>query len=118
MGRLDYDYQHEPILFTWIKKHKRIMKGKYKSSTWFIDKPRASHDHPTMKPVELYENAMLNHTENGDLCYEPFCGSGTGILAAHNLGRKTYGMELTPNFSAVILQRFQDATGIAPELVN
>ena len=53
MGRLDYDYQHEPILMTWGKRHKRPMQGKHKTSVWEIDKPRASAEHPTMKPVEL-----------------------------------------------------------------
>jgi DNA modification methylase len=109
MGRLDYDYQHEPILFTWTKKHKKIMAGKFKSSTWNVNKPMANKEHPTMKPVELYQNAMLNHTDAGDVCFEPFGGSGTGMIASQNLSRKCRMIELTENYCAVILERMATA---------
>lgn len=118
MGRLDYDYQHEPILLTWGKRHKRPMGGKHKTSVWEIDKPRASPEHPTMKPAELYENAYLNNSDKGDVAYEPYCGSGTAIIACQNLGRKCRAVELSPGYCAVILQRFVDAFGIQPELIN
>jgi DNA modification methylase len=109
MGRLDYDYQHEPILFTWIKTHKRNMRGAFKTSLWAVDKPRASKEHPTMKPVELPENAILNHTDDGDVVYEPFAGSGTTLVAAERTGRKARGIEITPGYAAVILERMAAA---------
>lgn len=109
LGRLDYDYQHEPILFTWIKKHKKIMGGQFKSSVWNIDKPVANKEHPTMKPVELYVNALLNHTDINDILYEPFGGSGTGMVAAQNTGRACRMVELTPSYCAVILERMSTA---------
>lgn len=118
LGRLDYDYKHEPILFTWIKKHKKIMGGQFKNSVWTIDKPRANKEHPTMKPIELYENALLNHTDVGDILYEPFGGSGTGMIASENTKRICRMVEITPRYCSVILERFQVATGIQPELVT
>src|SRR5574341_1295768 len=88
MGRLDYDYQHEPILLTWGKRHKRPMAGPHKTSVWEIPKPRANKDHPTMKPVEIILNAILNHSDIGDTIYDPFCGSGSTVIACERTGRR------------------------------
>jgi DNA modification methylase len=118
MGRLDYDYQHEPILFTWIKTHKRPMGGQFKTSTWTVDKPRACKEHPTMKPVELPTNAILNHSDPGDLVFEPFSGSGTTIIAAEQTGRRCRAIEISPGYVSVALQRYKDATGKMPELMK
>lgn len=118
MGRLDYDYQHEPILLTWVKKHKRPMKGTMKTSIWEVAKPRANKEHPTMKPVELYVNAYLNNSDPGDVVYEPFSGSGTAIIAAENTGRKCRAVEIDPGYVAVAIQRWADATGKEPELIK
>lgn len=107
MGRLDYDYQHEPILLTWCKKHKRPMLGEHKTSVWQIDKPRANKEHPTMKPVELYANAYLNNSDTGDIVYDAFCGSGTAFIAAHQIDRICYGMEISPEYCQVILDRMK-----------
>ena len=109
MGRLDYEYQHEPILFTWKKTHKRIKAGPFQTSVWTVDKPRASPDHPTIKPVELPSNAIQNHTDTGDIVYDPFLGSGTTMVACQNLNRKCRGIEISPAYCAVILQRMTDA---------
>lgn len=119
MGRLDYDYQHEPILLTWGKRHKRPLKGQHRTSIWEIDKPRASAEHPTMKPPELYENAYLNNSDKGDIAFEPYAGSGTALIASQNTGRRCRAIEISPNYCAVILQRMQDAfPGIEIELVS
>ena len=87
MGRLDYDYQHEPILFTWTKTHKRKKEGQFQTSVWAVNKPMASKEHPTMKPVELPTCAILNHSDKGDLVLDNFGGSGTTLLAAEKTGR-------------------------------
>lgn len=63
MGRLDYDYQHEPILYGWKKKHNWYGKGQFLKSIWEIAKPTKSELHPTMKPIELIENALLNSSK-------------------------------------------------------
>lgn len=108
MGRLDYDYQHEPILLTWTKKHKNPMKGQFKTSVWSIDKPRSNKEHPTMKPVLLYENAYLNNSDKNDLVYDPFLGSGTAVIAAEKTNRICYGIEIDPHYCDVIVKRFHD----------
>lgn len=105
MGRLDYEYQHEPILYTWKKTHKHYGKGQYNTSTWFIDKPRASPEHPTMKPVELVENAILNSSERGQVVFDPFLGSGTTIIACERTGRIGRGIEKDPLHVATALER-------------
>lgn len=105
MGRLDYDYQHEPILLTWGKKHAYYGKGQHRTSVWEIDKPRSSKEHPTMKPVELVANALLNNSKEGDTVCDWYLGSGTTMVAAHQLGRKAYGIEIDPHYCQVIVDR-------------
>jgi DNA modification methylase len=117
MGRLDYDYQHEPILLTWGKRHKRPMMGEHKTSVWEIDKPRASKEHPTMKPVELPVNALLNNSDAGDVAFDGYSGSGTTLLACVQTSRVARVIEIEPKYVAVALQRYQDATGNKPSLV-
>ena len=114
MGRLDYDYAHEPILFTWGKRHKKIMGGSMRSSVWEVNKPKACDLHPTMKPVELYINAYLNNSEEGDYAYEPFSGSGTALLAGEKTKRKVVAIELDPKYVAVALERWSAMTGREP----
>ncbi len=111
MGRLDYDYQHEPILLTWLKRHKRPMQGEHHTSVWKIDKPRASPDHPTMKPVALYANAYLNNSDAGDLVADPYAGSGTAFIAAEQLHRRCFGIEISPAYCDVIVKRWETLTG-------
>ena len=72
--------------------------------------------HPTEKPVEVMQRAIGNHPYN--LIYDAFAGSGTTIIAAHNLNRRCYAMEISEKYGAVILERFFTATGIQPELVT
>lgn len=105
MGRLDYDYQHEPIFYGWNKKHDFQGKGEHTKSVWFYDKPRASRYHPTMKPIPLFINAILNSSRKGDAVFDPFLGSGTTLLASEHTGRVCYGVELSPSYLAVILER-------------
>jgi DNA modification methylase len=71
--------------------------------------------HTSVKPLPVFED-VINHT-TGNI-YEPFAGSGTTIIAAHNLNRRCYAMEISEKYSAVILERFQTATGITPELIK
>lgn len=111
MGRLDYDYKHEPILLTWGKKHKSIMAGEHRTSVWQIDKPRANKEHPTMKPVALYVNALLNNSEVGDIAIDPFSGSGTMMIACEQTNRKAVCIELAEHYCDVIVQRWVNFTG-------
>ena len=111
MGRLDYDYQHEPIMYTWTKSHHCYRKGKYRTSVWEFDKPRKCDLHPTMKPVELVANCMLDSTKEGDIVLDVFGGSGTTLIAAEQLGRKACLMELDPHYCDVIIARWEKLTG-------
>ena len=111
MGRLDYDYAHEPILLTWGKKHKRPMNGKHRTSVWEIDRERKCAERPTMKPVELYANGYLNNSDEGDNVYDAYIGSGTAFIAAEQLNRRCYGLEISPAYCDVIVERWQNLTG-------
>lgn len=109
LGRLDYDYQHEPILLTWAGKHKRPMNGPHRTSVWEVDRERKCDSHPTMKPPELYANAYQNNSDREDVVADIYAGSGTAFVAAEQLSRRCLGMEISPKYCAVILQRMTDA---------
>ena len=106
MGRLNYDYQHEPILYGWKKSHKWVGKGKFNKSIWNIDKPIKCDLHPTMKPIELIENTVLNSSEKNDLILDLFGGSGSTLIACEKNGRKARLMELDPHYCDVIRRRY------------
>lgn len=111
LGRLDYDYQHEPIFYTWTKKHHNYRKGQYRTTIWKYDKPRKCDMHPTMKPVELVANCLNDATKVGDIVLDVFGGSGTTIIACEQLGRCARLMELDPHYCDVILARWEKMTG-------
>jgi len=106
-GHLDYEYQHEPILYTWGEKHKYYGNGFYKSSVWKIDKEIKCDKHPTMKPVELIENALLNSSEKGNIISDPFLGSGSTMIACEKTDRMCRGMEIDPHYCDVIVERYR-----------
>lgn len=114
MGRLDYDYQHEPILFGWKKKHNFYKKGMHTKSIWNINKPLSSELHPTMKPVELIENALLNSSLKGQIVIDFFGGSGSTLIACEKLNRRCCMMEIEPRYCDVILERWAKFTGKDP----
>lgn len=111
MGRLDYDYQHEPILYGWIGTHKHYGRGKFKTSVWDIPKSRNSKLHPTMKPVELVENSIQNSSKAEDIVLDLFLGSGSTLIACQKTGRVCYGMEIDPLYVDVVVERWEKATG-------
>ena len=139
MGRLDYDYRHEPIFYTWTKTHrwygdysntviddskpidkmsKAELKGLLRAhlypqeqSTIYCDKPVASKLHPTMKPVKLVARFILNSSARGDTVADIFGGSGTTLIACEQLGRKCRMMELDPGYCDVIVARWEQFTG-------
>lgn len=106
MGRLDYDYQHEPILYGWKKSHNFYGKGKYTKSIWTIDKPKKCDLHPTMKPIELIENALLNSSLEGHIVLDLFGGSGSTLIACEQLKRRCRMMELDEHYCDIICQRY------------
>jgi DNA modification methylase len=108
---LDYEYKHEPILYAWNKRHKFYGGGTFKNSVWDIPKPKHSDLHPTMKPVALVENAILNSSIPGGLVLDMFAGSGTTAIAAERTQRRAYLMELDPAYCDVIVTRWEQFTG-------
>ncbi len=115
-----YMWQHEPCFFGWQKGRKPArMAQDYPPTVWQLPtiKPGVSTDHPTTKPVELFALPMRQHTAPGDVCYEPFAGSGSQIVAAEQEGRICYALELAPAFVAVILERLA-GVGLQPRLAD
>lgn len=110
IGRMDYDYQHEPILYTWTKTHHNFRGGQFRSSIWDFPKPRASRLHPTMKPVALVANAILDGTQTGMSVLDPFGGSGSTMIACEQTGRSCYMMEIDPKYCDVIIDRWEKLT--------
>ena len=117
MGRLDYQYQHEPILYTW-KGTNHGYYGEIGRSIIDCDRPNSSELHPTMKPVELLEIFITNSSKSNELVYDPFLGSGTTLIAAHQLNRRCRGIEIDPGYAAVALRRWEDLTGKKAEKMD
>ena len=115
-----YMWQHEPCFFGWVrpKKPPRIADD-YPPTVWNIPTIPAGQttDHPTSKPVELFAIPMRQHTKAGDVCYEPFAGSGSQIIAAEQLSRRCYAIEISPVFCDVVVKRYEDFTGQKAERV-
>jgi len=118
LGRLDYDYQHEPMFYTWTKSHHNYRKGENRTTVWKYDKPRKCDLHPTMKPVALVANAILDGTKEGDIVLDAFGGSGTTMIACEQTGRQCRMMELDPHYCDVIIRRWEDFTGQKAELLE
>ena len=109
LGRSDYNYKHEPIVYGWKQKgtHQFYGNGKKKTSVWDYPKPLKNDLHPTMKPIEVLSNAILNSTKKRHLVFDNFLGSGSTMVAAHQLNRKCYGLELDPKHCQVIIDRMK-----------
>lgn len=93
-------------MYGWKKSHNFYGKGKYNKSIWTIDKPKKCDLHPTMKPIELLENALLNSSVKNNIVLDLFGGSGTTLIACEQLGRKARLMELDEHYCDIICQRY------------
>ncbi len=112
MGRQDYHWQHEPILYGWAPGGPHQWHGDRKQSTvWNIDRPSRSEAHPTMKPVELMERALGNSSAPGGRILDTFGGSGSTLIACEKTGRSGYLVEIDPRYVDVIVRRWEKATG-------
>lgn len=112
LGRSDYHWQHEPILYGWKPGAAHSWHSDRTQSTVLeFDKPSRSADHPTMKPVPLVEYCIENSSERGDIVLDLFGGSGTTLLACEATKRKARLMELDPKYCDVIVARWENATG-------
>jgi len=118
-----YMWAHEPCLFGWIKGQKpeveRKQEGGYPSTVWEVPSAEIeTNEHPTSKPNRLFAIPMHLHTQPNDLCYEPFSGSGSQLIAAEQLGRRCYAIELEPRFVDVAISRWEKLTGQKAEVVE
>jgi site-specific DNA-methyltransferase (adenine-specific) len=112
LGRQDYQWQHEPCLYGWKDGSGHLWASDRKQTTILqFDKPSRNGEHPTMKPVALFEYQMLNNTKGGDIVLDSFGGSGTTLIAAEKNGRIARIMELDPKYVDVIVKRWEDFTG-------
>ena len=112
MGRQDYQWKHEPCLYGWRDGASHGWYADRKQTTVLeFDRPSRSEEHPTMKPVALFAYQIGNSTAPQGLVYDPFLGSGTTLIAAEQLGRKCYGMEISPQYCDVIVKRWETLTG-------
>jgi len=118
IGMSDYHYRHEAILYGWHENGPHFfIEDRTQDSVFEVDRPLVSDLHPTTKPVELMAQMITNSSRHGEAVYDPFCGSGSTLLAAHQLGRVGYGCEIDPAYVAVALERLS-LLGLKPELVN
>lgn len=109
-----YHWRHELCFYGWVRG---------KPCPWYGDKSQVSvwelgrqpgedrEGHPTQKPVELFAIPMRNHTRTGEICYEPFSGSGSQIVAAEMLGRRCFALELEPRYVDLAVARWEHFSG-------
>ena len=112
LGRQDYQWKHEPCLYGWKDGAGHLWASDRKQTTvidW--DKPNRNAEHPTMKPVGLFDYQIKNNTKGSDIVLDTFGGSGTTIIACEQDGRKARVMELDPHYCDVILTRWENLTG-------
>ena len=110
LGRSPYQWQHEPCLYGWKKGGKHQWYSDRKQTTiWEYDRPKASKDHPTMKPVALMSYPIRNSTMTNGIVLDPFLGSGSTMIACEETNRVCVGIELDTKFVDVIVRRFQEA---------
>lgn len=119
MGRQDYHWKHEPCLYGWKDGAGHLWATDRKQTTILeFDKPSKNGEHPTMKPVALFEYQMLNNTKGGDIVLDSFGGSGTTLIAAEKNGRYARLMELDPKYCDVIVKRWEEFTGKKAHLLE
>lgn len=107
LGRSPYQWQHEPCLFGWKTNGKHEWYSDRKQTTiWEYDRPKASKDHPTMKPVQLMAYPIRNSSMTNGIVLDPFLGSGSTLVACEETDRVCRGIELDPKFVDVIVKRY------------
>lgn len=124
ISRGDYHHQHEPCWYA-VRGKGNWVGGRKQSTLWQIENHNAfgggekgekKTPHSTQKPIDCMKRPIENNSNEGQMVYDPFLGSGITLMAAVQSGRICYGMELDPGYVAVILERYKDATGEEPEL--
>jgi DNA modification methylase len=118
LGMADYHCRFEVALYGWLSDGAHYWGGgRSQDNVFEIDKPHVSDLHATTKPVELVERMIANSSRPTEAVYDPFCGSGTTLVACERLGRIGYGVEIDPAYAAVTLERLS-SLNLKPELVE
>lgn len=141
LGRQDFQWQHEPCLYgekppesgweEYVDEYNQVALYGWKDGSahyWFknrkqttilrFDKPKASKEHPTMKPIKLFDYQMQCNSKQGENVLDLFAGSGTTIMAAEQNKRNAFCMEFDPHYCDVIIQRWENFTGKTAELIQ
>jgi DNA modification methylase len=112
MGRQDYQWKHEPILYGWKEGAAHyFINDRSQSTVLEFDKPNKNEDHPTMKPIDLLVYLIKNSSKENQLILDLFGGSGSTLIAAEQTNRICYTMELDPKYCDVIVRRWEKLTG-------
>jgi DNA modification methylase len=107
-----YHWKHELCFFGWRRGHTPPWYGeRNQTSVWMVGRDHDAGQHPTQKPVALFEPAIANHTRPGEVVYEPFAGSGSQVIAAEQFGRRCFAIELEPKYCQVTIDRWEKFTG-------
>ncbi len=119
MGRQDYQWQHEPILYGWkLGAGHYFINDRKQSTILNFDKPSRNEEHPTMKPIDLVAYLIKNSSKKNEIIIDFFGGSGSTLIACEQLNRKAYLMELDPRYCDVIVDRWENFTNQKAELIN
>ncbi len=119
MGRQDYHWKHEPCLYGWKDGAGHLWASDRKQTTILnFDRPQRNAEHPTMKPIALFDYQIKNNTKGGDVVLDSFGGSGTTLMACEQNGRNALLMELDPRYVDVIINRWEQFTGLKAVKVN
>ncbi len=119
IGRKDYQWKHEPCLYGWLEGASHSWySGRNQTTVLNFDKPQRNGNHPTMKPVALFDYQMQNSSKQGDIVLDLFGGSGTTMIAAEQNGRNAYLMEFDPRYADVIIRRWEELTGEKSVKIN
>ena len=114
LTRSHYLWKHEPCFMGWVRPHRPPkVADETLASTWVIPSLAGEErpDHPTPKPLDCFAIPMRQHVARGGLCYEPFSGSGSQIMAGEATGRRVFAMEISPAYVDVAVERWQAETG-------
>jgi DNA modification methylase len=119
LGRGDFHWKSEPILYGWVIKGQHNWYGDRKQSNVLeFNKPTKNKHHPTMKPIDLIEYLLKLTTKVNDIVLDPFSGSGATLIACENLKRSCYAIEYDPKYCDVIVERWENLTGLKAELIE
>ncbi len=114
LGRSDYQWQHEPVLYGFLQNGKHFWSskaGRSQTTIWNFDKPKKNKNHPTSKPLDLLAYPIGNSSQENAVVIDTFGGSGSTLMTCEQTNRICYMMELDEKYASVILRRYVEDTG-------